>query len=124
MPRRYATLLLSLAGISACRADPVAVCSLVGLPAIELTAVDAASGAPVALTGSTLAFTTTHGAYTADTRAIAIGSRNIWSECCATGPVSIHLAQTGYSSWDSVVVVPTVGRCEDPVLQHVLARLR
>jgi hypothetical protein len=95
-------------------------CLSLGYIAIDLTVVDAATGAPVPLGGAVI-----EAASPERREAVAtgyLGSRNLISICCLKGRVKLRVQAVGYAAWDSTVVVPVTGSCDIPVRQKVIVR--
>lgn len=97
-------------------------CISIGYPSVDLTVLDAATGAPVGLGGSVLIVTSTLRRDSIDTG--FMGVENRYSICCVSGPVRIQIQQASYAAWDSTVVVRTSGHCDIPKEIRVRARLR
>jgi hypothetical protein len=101
----------------------VLVCPAIVWPSVELTALEPTTGSPVPLAGSVLSFSSGSAMDAPDTRPAALGTSNQYTTFGFIGRVVIHLAQMGYTAFDTAVVVPDTGYCRNPILQHVTARL-
>lgn len=100
-------------------------CDDLGYFAIELELRDANSGAAVPVAGATL--TTANRVGPPLTRvldSVSVGSASTSRLCCSAGPWTLAVIKPGYARFDTSLVVPSEGRCEKPVLQRVVARLR
>jgi hypothetical protein len=109
----------ALAALTSCSAGD---CLSIGRPSLHLTVEDAATGAPVSLTGAVLVVWVE--GVTDSVNTSRPGMTNSYTRFVDTGPATIHLAQQGYVAWDTSFVITTSGHCHDPDLATVVARLR
>lgn len=97
-------------------------CVSLGYPALDLTVVDATSGAPLGIGGTVLIVTSSQRRDSVDTS--WQGNSNQFSVCCVDGSVRIQLKKASYAAWDTTVMVRTSGHCAIPELKTLVARLR
>ncbi len=100
-------------------------CDAVGYYAIDLVLRDANTGAPVPVVGMTLTTVNRVGLpLTRTLDSLNAGPGSTYSLCCTAGPWTLAIVKLGYARFDTSLTVPSEGRCEKPVRQRVVARLR
>ena len=100
-------------------------CIDIGYPSVNLTVVDALTGAPVGIGGAILIVTSPLPFAKRDSVDTSYqGAENHFTVCCVSGSVQIHLQQPPYVAWDTTVVVTTSGHCDIPDEVAIVARLR
>ena len=114
---------LSIVGIGIlCGAPACGDCLSIGYPAVDVTVVEASSGAPVDIGGAILIVTSSARRDSVDTS--WQGGLSHFSVCCVSGTVRIQLHKPPYAAWDTTVVVRTSGHCAMPQEKFLVARLR
>ncbi len=100
-------------------------CDAVGYPSVELALRDANTSAAIPVAGAKLYAGPVAGSQPVQVLdSLSVGAGSTYSICCGGGRVFIALDKAGYQRFDTSVVVPTKGRCDVPVLQRVVARLK
>jgi hypothetical protein len=102
-------------------------CLEIGMPALDVMARDAVTGAQVGLAGATIrhrAASFYPGDTLTDTMRPDFPPSQAWGACCLKGPVWVRLEVPGYQPADTTVSISTQGRCRTPVRKMVVMRLR
>ncbi len=100
-------------------------CDAVGYPGVELTLRHADTNASLLLAGSKLYAGFQEGVEpTQLLDSLSVGTSTTYSACCGGGRYFIVLDKPGFQRFNTSVNVPAKGRCDIPVLQRVVARLK